>query len=492
MSSDGPDPSAQALPSGEVNHSLAYSRKSHDLTPLEEARRWDRRDAWVVVLLLAAVLAAYFPVLGLPFVNWDDPYILFRNRTLNPPTAASVRAWWTRPHEGLYTPVAYTVWGAVAFIHWSPAREAATGTGLHPLPFHALNLVVFSITCVVVYRLLRRLVGPHWPAAAGALLFALHPIQVESVAHASGVQGLLCVLFSLLALGQYLRFAESSPGRRTLPGGAIWPELPAARWRHYVLATLLFVIAFLCKPLGMVVPVMAGVLDVFFVGRPVRRAAIALAPWLLLAVACAVWTKSLQPPPRFDVQIPWWFRPGVAADAVAVYLYKLVFPAHLGLTYGRTPASLMRSDAAFYTWLVPVALAVALWQRRRSARPLVGAALLFVAALLPVLGLARFNYQSHSTVADRYMHLPMFAVALAAAWALARPWLSSHPRRVRVAAWACGVVLLALAVRTWFQTHRWKDTDTLLGVTSARAAASPVCPDGARDVCPALATMRPA
>ena len=476
MSSTDADPSTPASQAG--GHEATNAKKpdrvpllyqSVDRAAVARVEPWDRRDGLVIALLLAAVLAAYFPVLGLPFVWWDDQYILFRNRTLNPPTWSGLHAWWTSPHQGLYTPVAYTVWGAVAYAHWSPQREAATGTGLHPLAFHALNLAVFMTTCVLVYRLLRRLVGPRWPAAGGALLFALHPLQVESVAHASGVQGLLCTLVALAALARYLRFAELSPDGRPLPGIAVGPESQAARWRHYSIATVLFVIALLSKPLGMVVPVMAGVLDVFFVRRPVRRAVAALWPWLMLSAACAAWTRHLQPAPRFDVHVPWWFRPVVAADAIAFYLYKLVFPGYLGLRYVRTPAWLMRSDAAYFTWLATAGIAAALWLRRREARPLVGAALLFVAALLPVLGFTRFDYQVYSTVADRYMHLPMFAVALAAAWCLARPAVCADRRRARTAAWACGVVLVALGVRTWFQTYKWKDTPTLLENPGAAA-----------------------
>src|SRR4029450_12275090 len=94
----------------------------------------------------------------------------------------------------------------------------------------------------------RRRVRGEWAAAAGALLFALHPVQVEAVAWASGLKDVLCGLFAVAALWQYTAFAQAE-------------ETAPARWKHYAVAALCFVAAVLSKPTGVVVPALAAVID---------------------------------------------------------------------------------------------------------------------------------------------------------------------------------------------------------------------------------------
>src|SRR3954447_6409946 len=122
------------------------------------------------VLLALVTVLAFSPVLSAGFVRWDDHVLITQNPTMNPPTWASLRTWWTTPHEGLYTPVAYTVWGLIAAVARGPAA-LQTGVSLRPLPFHAANLLIHLITVAIVYRLLMRLVGRRWPGLAGAMLY---------------------------------------------------------------------------------------------------------------------------------------------------------------------------------------------------------------------------------------------------------------------------------------------------------------------------------
>src|SRR5207249_232749 len=156
-----------------------------------------------------------------------------------------------------------------------------------------------------------------------------------------------------LAVGQYVRFAQTDEEGRPVAG-------PAKRWRYYGLGLALFIVAMLSKPSAMVTPVVAGAVDWMLLRRPVRRVLVSLSPWLVLSAACMVWTKLAQPA-TFVASVPWWARPLVAGDALAFYLYKLVWPLWLCVDYGRDPAAAIGQGWAYWTWLLPAAAAGGVW-----------------------------------------------------------------------------------------------------------------------------------
>jgi protein O-mannosyl-transferase len=175
-----------------------------------------------------------------------------------------------------------------------------------------------------------------------------------------------------------------------------------------------------------------------------------------------------------------------------------VFPVWLGVDYGRTPAYIETHDWAYYTWLVPAAV-LALLVNYRAPRPLLAGVLVFVIALLPVLGFVDFHFQAFSTVADRYLYVSMLGVALCAAWALSRPWCREPARRRRVALAGAGL-LLTLGVLAYVQAGYWRDTETLTrntgrvrGVGPKRMPASHTHVSGTRHDAPGSpAAARPA
>src|SRR5688572_6668694 len=133
--------------------------------------------------------------------------------------------------------------------------------------------------------------------------------------------------------------------------------------------TLVFVLAMLAKPSALVVPVIAGVIDVGMLGRRIRDSVKALWPWVVLSVACALigrWAQDVTHVPT----APLWARPMIAIDALAFYLYKLVLPIGLGLDYGRKPSYVMSQWWFWVTWIVPVVAGIVLWANRARWRVL--------------------------------------------------------------------------------------------------------------------------
>jgi tetratricopeptide (TPR) repeat protein len=401
-----------------------------------------RLARWIPLLLIVVTVLAFSGILPNRFTLWDDEETIAANPNLNPPTLSGLAAHWRAPHMDLYVPATYTLWWTVAKIAW---HTDDTGGYLDPRPFHVASLALHVLAALVVFALLRRLLRKDWPAAVGALIFALHPLQVETVAWISGAKDLLGGLLVLVALWQYtVAFDPNDPPKRP--------------WMHYALATVSLALALLAKPVAVVAPLLAVVIDRFMLNRNWRSIGRSIAPWIALIIPCLIWTKLAQPAGYLPASALWQ-RPLIAADALAFYLHKLIWPLALAPDYGHRPVAIFATGAAYWTWLLPAALIAALWWKRRGNAPLLVGLSLALIALLPVLGLTAFDFQTYSTTADHYLYLPMAGIALAAAWIVTR----MRPNALAIASVSC--VLLACGLLSSRQTHVWRDSQSLFAHT---------------------------
>lgn len=380
------------------------------------------------------------------FVGWDDDVNVYQNPHLAPVTTGSVLHLWRHSYSFLYVPLTYTTWAAIAsFAHLPPhlATPGGEGSTLNPHAFHAVNLLLHIVNVLLVFVILRLLLRDDWAACAGAALFGLHPVQVESVAWITELKGVLCGVFSLLALWQYLHYALSQHETEALPP----PR------RHYVLALVAFILALLAKPSAVAVPLIAAVLDHWLVGRRIRRVTHDLAAWLVIAALWIVLTRSVQPVGQTPA-IALWARLFVAGDTLAFYLGKLVWPIQLAFDYGRRPDVVLSQTWGYVAWLAPCILALVIY-RERVRRPwLVAMAGVFVVGVLPVLGLVPFAFQKYSTVADRYLYLAMLGPALGLAYVL-------HQHKSRSVLAGCLLLLLLLGFVSFRQSGHWANSHTL-------------------------------
>lgn len=392
--------------------------------------------------LVILVVVVFLPLFSSDFVAWDDNTLVYGNPTLNPPTLHSVAVWWTTPRLDIWTPMTDMLRGAIALVARVPV-DPRTGIGLNPHYFHAVNVIMHAGAALVVFEILDLLGLGVWPAWAGALLFAFHPLQVEAVGWVTGMKDVLCGLFSLLAIWRYLVFANFAGEAK---GGRGW---------DFWLATLFFVMATLAKPMAVVVPLMVLVLVVLLARRRPVHMFRQMLFWILLAVPSMVITQLVQPA-KWLGPVALWKRPLIATDAVAFYLYKLVCPVHLCIDYGRSPATAFAEGWVYWTWIIPVGLGLLLWHNRRRTPFVFCGALVFLLGILPVLGFIKFDFEGYSIAADHYLYLSMFGVAIAAAWAL---------RQLPVP--FCGVlaacVLVTLAGMSRAQTRVWANSYTLFG-----------------------------
>jgi hypothetical protein len=398
--------------------------------------------------LLAVIVAAVFSrTLFQAFSPWDDSLTVFANPYFNPVTLNHLLQLWTHPYqqEQLYVPLSFTILGAIAALSHSDTVDLSSQSHFSPAPFHLANLGFHVANTILVYVILRALVRRDLPALAGALLFGLHPLQVESVAWIPELRGLSCAFFCLLAIRWYLLYLAA------LREG----QAGAARYRPYALALVAGTLAMLCKPAAISLPLVFVVLDRWQTGRPLLRGVRAAAPLLVPAIAIYLVTYSMQPV-LAQLVAPLPKRPFVAGDALAFYLTKLVAPFNLAIVYGRTPREVLSHWWGYLTWLLPAGLAVVMWLRRRDLPWLAAGGLISLVALLPNSGLAPFAFQVYSTVADRYAYLALLGPALIVAFVLAKV-------KTQALLWIGAAVLLYFAVLSVMQTGYWDNSLKLWG-----------------------------
>lgn len=415
-------------------------------------------ERFLPALLILIVLAAYALAMSAEFIGWDDPTNVPDNPVLKLPVAQAIARFWSGPYDKLYIPVTYSVWSILAAVGTVPTPSG--GVEFNPFIFHAANVILHALATVLVYQILRLRIRSAWGCAAGALLFALHPVQVEAVAWVTAMKDVLSGALALGAIWSFLLSMESvhalSDSRHLERDRQSHGPI---RWGMCALSLLLFSLSLLAKPSAVAaIPI---VLILYWLGsdRRWKLAGALLLPWLVLALADVLVTRAVQPIVMPADGGKWWLRPLIAGDALAFYLYKLFIPIRLGLFYGRTPSAIIENGAIWFTWIVPVLVLGAIaWLGRKSRWP-VATALLFIAGVLPVLGLVPFTFQAYSTVADHYLYLSMLGPALALATILS--FAGMVRTKAAILRWGAGVVLLILAGLTVAQTRCWHDSIAL-------------------------------
>ena len=395
-------------------------------------------------LLIGLTLLVFSPILFHDFIPLDDQLNIYENPYFTQRPIGNLERFWVAPYEGMYIPVTYTTWGVL-----SRLTGSAEAGNFNPFLFHFFSLIVHGLNVVLVYLFLNRLLKNNPLNWLAALIFGLHPLQVESVAWATALKDELAVLFSVSGAILYFFLFEDKTGRYLEEG----PDLKEPRTiLLHLAATVCFLSGMLSKPSVAAVPVALIVLGWGFLKLPVLRQIKIMAPWLLITGGVSAVALRIQPPEAGQ----WygiWKHLSFAVDSLGFYLLKLLAPFNLSPVYGRLPEQVF-SD---YKWVVHAGIvvgvsAVFLVYRERKYMSLAAA---FVILMLPISGLVPFGYQYYSTVADRYMYLPMVVVCLGAGLGLKS--LKLKP----IAPQLLGMILIIFAFITVHQIQYWKSGNIL-------------------------------
>jgi Flp pilus assembly protein TadD len=357
----------------------------------------------------------------------------------------SLGALWQQTYKGLYVPLAYTILAVIALFARGPAQMMSSGghtVTLNPGAFHVASVSFHIANTVLCWMLVSRLTRSRRAAMICSLVFAVHPLQAESVGWISELRGLSSGCFALAALNVLILSRQLS-------------DRAPARSRALLAASAVFVAcSMLCKPAAVVLPLAGLIVDRVALGTSWRMSIVTALLWSVCVLPFALITRSAQTLYPQGASILWQ-RPFVAGDALVFYLRKIVVPIGLCVEYGRTPNSVLSQGWTYAAWALPAGLLLFCFIRGRQ-RPIAWlGSLMFGTLLLPTLGLVPFSFQAHSTVADRYAYLPMIGIGLVIADAVTAA-------RSRIATGAVSAVILVFAILSFNQSGYWVDNATFL------------------------------
>jgi tetratricopeptide (TPR) repeat protein len=394
-----------------------------------------RRNILLAVAIVAMTLLAYIPATKAGFV-WDDQEYVVSNPVMTAPDGLW-RIWFVHGSTPQYYPMVFTV-----------LRLEHSLWGVRPFGYHLVNILLHAISALVLWRILAFLsVRGAWVAA---LIFAVHPVHVESVAWVSEIKNVLSGLFYLAAAWMALRFyLREGAGLR--------------RWAYWAGALLLFACALLSKTVTCSLPAAILLILWWKRGRIRLKDVLTLLPFFLLGAALALNTAMVEKHQVGAAGAEWDLsflqRCLIAGRVVCFYAAKLVWPAPLTFIYPRWQVDASASWQYFFP-TAALAVLAGLWFRRgRIGRGPLTAALFFVATLTPALGFFNVYPMRFSFVADHFQYLASigFIVLVVAA---AASWHTAHGRP-RLAVGATALIVLVLSVLTWRQCLIYHDSEVL-------------------------------
>lgn len=403
-----------------------------------------RRDWLCASLIVLAVVASYAGLRRAGFI-WDDDSFLTENPLIRAPDG--LRRFWFSGQPVDYWPVT----SSMLWLEWRL-------WGTSPLGYHVTNVLLHALESVLMWRVLARLRVPG--AFLAGVLFAVHPVNVDTVAWITQRKNLMAMLFYLASVLLFIKAEEAGPPARGNSGFF-------GRWRWLGLGS--FLLAMLSKgSVAMLPVVLAGI--VAWRRKIERRDVLRLVPFLAVAAALTVVNF------RFTVHNATEVASAAgpvqrllgAGAVVWFYLCKAYLPFHLAFIY---PLWTVRASDPL--WWLPLAAAVALtallWtMRAKIGRGLLFAWLYFCVSLVPVMGLTDVYFMHYSLVSDHYMHLALIGAIAPAAAGFAL-WRARSGGLQRLAGdTAALVVVLGLAWLTSAHCADYLDVETLWRTTLER------------------------
>lgn len=419
---------------------------------------------FIYLLLVGITWSVFGQTLAYDFVNFDDHIYVYDTPEITRGMSANgVVAAFTRPHAHNWHPL-------TTISHMLDCQFYRLRAGGH----HFTNVVLHTITVLLLYRVLRQMTGGSsqtgniWQSGVVAALFAIHPLHVESVAWVSERKDVLSGLFFVLMLGAYVRYARApSIGR-------------------YLAVAVLFAAGLMSKSMLVTAPFVLLLLDYWPLSRferplvaskgktahrwnqgpAIPRLLLEKIPLLVLSAAACVVTFVLQKQEAGAIPpLPFAWRAENAFTSYVTYLWKTFWPTRLAVFYPHPNNSLPIWEVMLAIAFLVAITAAAIGLRKQRGYLFTGW-FWYLGMLVPVIGVVQVGEQGH---ADRYTYLPQIGLFLMVVWGAAE--LSVYARlKPHFVATTAAAIVVAFGWTAFVQRTHWKDSETLwnhaLAVTS--------------------------
>lgn len=416
---------------------------------------YKNRDLFTFVALCAAVLAIYWQTGGFGFVNLDDNLYVYNNpAVLSGLNWESVKWAFTSFHSANWHPL---TWLSLMLDVQLFGRSA----GAH----HVVNVFFHLLNSILAFAVFRRLTGCFWKSAIVAMLFAVHPTHVESVAWISERKDVLSTLFWLLTMLAYAVYVEKDGSELDGDAERTFGDLIARRLTspRFGMVAALFALGLMAKPMLVTLPFVLLLLDFWPLSRwrtlsDAKLLIIEKLPLIALTVASAWITVVAQRSVgavETLVFLPFGTRVMNALTAFAKYVAMLFYPAKLAIWYPYEREIPVLTIAFSVVFLIGIT-AFCIWQFR-SRKYLLFGWLWFLGTLVPVIGIVQVGSQS---MADRYTYVPYFGLFVMLVWGIG-DLLKKIGAGTIVFAGLFAAASIALGYLAFVQTTHWRNSESV-------------------------------
>ncbi|RKY33117.1 MAG: hypothetical protein DRP74_01015 [Candidatus Omnitrophota bacterium] len=394
----------------------------------------------IIIALLSLLIVSviiFSQSLQNKFTNWDDPEYVTRNSDLED---GSVKGLWriaTSFYNANYHPI-------TMLSYWLQYRFFT----LNPTGYHAISIILHIINCLLAFWFILLISNSLIAAWVAAILFAIHPAHVESVAWISGQKGLIYSLFFLLALICYIYYLKNN------------------RKVFYYSGLISFFFSLLSKVMAITLPVILFLIDFHFKRRPNKKIFFEKLPFIQLALIGAIIGFLAQHDGGAIISsslFTFWRRISLVSYALLFQLKKIFWPFHLSSQYPFPKAAELQSPLFNLSPPLVLILVIFLIVSLRYTRKIFFAGFFFLICLLPVIKIIPFG---NFIAADRYSYMSglglFYLVGECCRWVNFRLQRQRHFRRFLFNL-SIGIGIIFLSVLSWQRCSVWKDSFSLWG-----------------------------
>lgn len=403
-----------------------------------------KQNTYVSLAIGVITFVVFSPVLWHGFINLDDPHTVYANNIVQSGISmGSIYLAFTTLYDGIWIPLT-----------WVSLMIDVELFGHGPMGHHLVNLLLHITSSVILSQIFIKTTKAPVKSALIALLFALHPMHVQSVAWAAERKDVLSAFFGLSAMYSYLMYADKR--------GTFW----------YLITLFLFMCSLMAKAMLVTLPVLLLLLDWWPLHRYgvdkltlkiflQRTYALVMekVPFLLATLAVSIVTYKAQSVAGGIVtEHSFLERCLRACISYCTYIYKMFVPLKLSVFYPFVKTYPELHIIAGSILLLLIISVTVLWQNKNY--PFLSTGWLwFLVSLLPMIGLIQVGEHS---IADHYSYIPFIGLFIMLVWGgelIAEQWKLP----ARYVGFFCGFIFIATIVLTSLQLRFWKNTQTLLG-----------------------------